>query len=119
RHAFLRLCDDKAAHLFPADRVAGFLFQTGVKLDAVFIDFGHAVRRAKTADQPGAVPRGAASQLFLLQQHNLLPAQLRKVVRDAATDDTATDNDDSAFGWQLGIHWDGSLRAKHFFTMPR
>jgi len=41
------------------------------------------------------------------------------VVRDAATDDTAADDENSAFGWQLGIHWDGSLRAKHFFTMPR
>src|SRR5204862_910415 len=101
---------DKAAHLFPADRVAGFLFQTGVKLGAVFIDFGHAVRRAETADQPGGVPRGAAGQLVLFEQHNLLPAQLRKVVRDAATDDTAADDENSAFGWQLGIHWDGSLR---------
>jgi hypothetical protein len=42
-HEILGFRDDQAANLFPADGMAGFLFEPGVKLGAAFVDLGEAV----------------------------------------------------------------------------
>ena len=116
RHSFLRLCDDQAAHLFPADRVAGFLFQTGVKLGAVFIDFGHAIGRAKTPDQTGGVPGGAAGQLVLLEQHDILPAEFRKVISDTAANNATADDDDLGFFGRSAVHNRSGVYGRAVFS---
>ena len=84
--------------------MAGFLFQPGVKSGAVFIDFGHAIGRAKTTNQTGSVPGGAAGQLVLLEQHDILPAQFGEVIRDAAANNATADDDDFGFFGRSAVH---------------
>src|SRR5205823_11136540 len=105
--------DDEAAHLLPADRMAGFLFQTSVKLGAVFIDFGHAVGRAKAPDQSGGVPGGAAGNFVLFEQHDIRPAEFGEVIRNAAANDATADDDDPGFFGKIGIHYGTGVYARN------
>ena len=96
--------------------MAGFLFQTGVKLGAVFIDFGHAIGRAKTANQTGGVPGGTAGQLVLLEQHDILPAQFGEVIRNAAANNAAPNDDDLGFFGKIGIHYGTGVYVRNIFS---
>ena len=71
-------------------------FQLRVQLDGIFVDAGHAVARAQTADQTGGVPGSAGGELVLFEQDDVLPAEFRQVISDACPDDAAADNDDFA-----------------------
>ena len=79
---------------FPAGRLAGFLLEFAVKIDAVFQQLRDAGRPAKLPDQAGGVKRRAAGQRLALEHNNVLPAKPRKVIGHTASDDTAADNDD-------------------------
>ncbi len=111
--------DDEAADFFPADGMAGFLFQTRIKFGAVFIDPGHAVGSAEAANQSGGVPRRAAGQLVLFQQHDVLPSEFGEMIGNAAPDDATADDDDFGFGGRRNVHnRERILRTRRFSTMP-
>ncbi len=84
-----------AAALLPAGGLAGLGLEPAVEIDAVPDETGEVARRAELAHQPGRVPGGAAGETPLLQQHHVLPAELRQVIRDAGADDPAADDDDA------------------------
>src|SRR5689334_13669288 len=88
-HAILGLSHDETADLFPADGVSSLLFQLRVQLDRIFVDTGHAVARAQTADQTGGVPGSAAAEFALFEQDDVFPAELRQVIGNARPDHTA------------------------------
>src|SRR5689334_13455308 len=89
--------------------MASLLFQRSVQLGAVLVDLRHGIGRAQAPDESRRVPGGAAGQLVLLQQQDVLPAQLGEVIGDAAADDTAADDND------FGLRGNGCRHAK---TLP-
>src|SRR5262249_33554559 len=96
-HPLLARCDDEAADLFPADGMAGFLFQAGVKPGALLVDTSHARSRPKASDHSRGMPGRAATDLVLLEQHDVLPAHQREVVGDTGAGDASADDDDTRF----------------------
>ena len=69
--------------------------QLGVELDSVFGQLREDSAVAQLRQEPGRMPRSAPGKLLALEEHDVRPAQLGEMVRDAAPDDAATDNDDS------------------------
>ena len=63
-----------------------------VQLDRVHHHLRQRERRAQLADQPGGVERGAAGELAAVEQDDVVPAELRQVVRDRRARDAAADD---------------------------
>ena len=81
-----------------------FLFERSIQFGTVLVDFGHRVGGPQAANQACRVPRGAAAQRVLLEQDNILPAQLREMIRDARPNNASTNNDDFGLGGQRRGH---------------
>ena len=64
-----------------------------VQLHAVAAEAHHRRRRVELRDEPGRVVRRAARQLALLDEHDVLHARFREVVRAADAGDAAADDD--------------------------
>ena len=86
-------------HCFPAGREAGLLFERGVKIDAVPAHPRCIPRRARLADESRRMPRRAAGEPSLLQQHDVADAELREVIRGRGAGDAAADDDGAGLGW--------------------
>ena len=71
REPLRRLRDVEAAALLPAGGEAGLLLERRVELDAVAAHPRRVARRARLADESRCVPRGAAGELALLEQHDV------------------------------------------------
>ena len=78
RQALGRLRDVEAAALLPAGREPGLLLQRRVELDAVAAHPRRVARRARLADESRRVPRRAAGELALLEQHDVAHAELAR-----------------------------------------
>ena len=114
-HPLGRPRHDEAADLLPPGRVAGLPLQPGVQLGAVLVDPRHAVAGAEPADQPGRVPGRAAGEPALLQQDDVVPAELGEVVGDATADDPAADDDDLRLAGRRGVHAGTSANQEPVF----
>ena len=77
----------------PAHIMARLLGELGIQLGRVLVDLGHAVAGAQLADHAGRMPRGAATEQALLQQHDILPTCLGQMVGHRTPHDTPSDND--------------------------
>ena len=75
--------------------LSGLRFEALVEDGAVPRQAGQVVTGAQLSDETGGMPGGSTGQLAPLQQHDVAPAELRQVVRDAAADDAAADDDDT------------------------
>jgi hypothetical protein len=73
---------------------AGLLLEGRVEIARVLGDL-HARTRRETGshDETGGVPGRPGRQLVALEQHDVGPAALGQMVRDAASDDAAADDD--------------------------
>ena len=87
----------------------GLLLQRGEHPQAPADDLPGAVGRPRLGDQAGRVPGGAGGQPFALQQHHVGPASFGQVVRGAAADNAASDDDDPGPARQGMLH-SGSVR---------
>ena len=86
RHEALgRSGDIQAAALLPAGREPRLFLERRVEVDAVAAHPRRVARRARLPDETRGVPRRAARELALLEQHDVLHAELREVIggRDA------------------------------------
>jgi hypothetical protein len=54
------------------------------------------------ADEPGRVPRRAAGEPALLEQHDVLDAELGEVIGGRGARDAAADDDDAGVGRGMG-----------------
>ena len=95
-HARLRRGQADAAELVPAGILAGLTAQRGVQLDGVHHHPRQRHRRAQLAHQAGGVPGRAVGQIELLDEHDVLHAELGEVVGDAAAAHAAADDDSSS-----------------------
>ena len=77
--------------------------EPAVELDRVAEQAHHVVARVELRAEPGRVPGRAARQLGLLEQHDVVPAELREVVREAAARDSASDDCDPRVLSHCGI----------------
>ena len=93
-HPLRRLGDVEAAALLPAGGEARFLLERRIELDAVLAHARRVARCARLPDQAGGVPRGAAGQLALLEQHDVGDAELGEMVGRRGAGDAAADDDD-------------------------
>ena len=73
-----RLRDVEAAALLPAGREARLLLERRVELDAVAAHARRIARRARLPDETGRMPRRAAGELALLEQHDVADAELAR-----------------------------------------
>ena len=71
---------------------ARLLGDSVVEVDAVAGDVDERPGVAQLGDEPGCVPGRAAGDVPALQQHNVLPAQLRQMVSRAATSHAAAND---------------------------
>ena len=78
---------------FPAGGLPRLRLELAVKLDAVLEQLRNTGRAAELADQAGGVKRRAAGQRLALEHDDILPAEPREVIRHAAPDDAAADDD--------------------------
>ena len=85
-------------------RLSRFGLQSGVQLAGVLREFRHVLGGPQLADQPGGVPSGSGGELLALQQHHVCAAELAEVVREAGTDDPATDDDDLGLSGESAAH---------------
>jgi len=105
RHEALgRSRDVQAAALLPAGGEPGLFLERCVEVDPVAAHSRCVARRARLAHQPRGVPRRAAGELALLEQHHVLRAELRKVVCRGNARDAASDHDDASLSGQPGSH---------------
>jgi len=73
---------------------AGLLLERGVEVPGVLRDLHCRARgESRRHDQPGRVPSRTGGQPVSLEQDHIATAALGQVVRDAATDHAATDDD--------------------------
>ena len=70
-------------------------FERRVQLDAVTAHPRRVARRARLADEPRGVPRRAAGEPALLEQHDVGDAELGQVVGGRDAGDAAADDDDA------------------------
>ena len=77
----------------PAGILAGLAAQLGVEADRVHHHPRQADRRAQLADEARRVPGRAGREVVLLDEHDVLPAEPREVVGDAAAADASADHD--------------------------
>ena len=111
-----RLRDVDAAALLPAGREARLRLERRVELDAVAAHARHVARRAHLADEAGRVPRRAAGELALLEQHDVASTpSLREVVGGRAAGDAAADDDDARLCGRRAVH----RRATSELRAPR
>ena len=75
-----------------------------VQLDAVAAEPHHRRRGVELGHQAGRVAGRTAGQLSLLDQHHVPPARQRQVVGDAASGDTAADDDDLRAVGETGLY---------------
>src|SRR5438876_4942017 len=68
-------------------------FELLVEHGAVAREAGEVVAGAELADEARRMPRGAAGEVATLEEHDVAPPELRQVIRDAASDDPASDDD--------------------------
>ena len=88
RPAALPVRDDLAA-----DAAQDLRLERLVQLRRVLHQARAALRRPELSHQTGRVPGGTGRQLPLLEDDNVAPAEPGQVVRDAGTDDAATDDE--------------------------
>ena len=110
-HALGGAREAHAAGTAEARRLPRLRFERLVEVGAVLRELRQVLRRAELADEPGRVPRGAAGDVATLEEHDVAPAELRQVIRDAAAGDPAADHDDTRVG-RRGTH--ASLRPALF-----
>jgi hypothetical protein len=91
----------QAPDTLPPRCLARFGFELAVQLRAVAHQAREIAAAAKLPDQSRRVPRRAVRELQALEQHDVANAALREVIRDAAADDAAADDDDPAFRWHV------------------
>src|SRR5262249_10536241 len=101
RHALRRARHRQRAALLPAGRQAGLRLEPGIELGAVADQPGEVLVAAQLADQAGGMPRRAAAQPALLEQHDVLPAELGEMVGGRAAHDAAADDDDAGVGGKI------------------
>ena len=86
-------CQTQRADLVPRDIDARLGRQTPVELGAVHHHPGQGRGAAQLADETRRMERRAAGQARALEQHDVRPAELRKVVGHARAADAAADDD--------------------------
>jgi hypothetical protein len=85
--------ETQAAALPVAGRLAGLGLEAGVEEPRVARELRQVVGRPELADQAGRVPARPARDLPALEEQHIRPAELGEVIRDAAPDDAAADDD--------------------------
>src|SRR5205814_5266097 len=90
-------CEAHAAHPLPPGGLPCLGFELPVQLGAVPHETRQIAATAELADQSGRMPRGAMCELQALEQQHVPFAALGEVIRDAAPDDAAADDDDAGF----------------------
>ena len=109
-HALARARHGEAAAALPAGRLARLGFEALVEIGAVPDEPGQVARGAQLTHETRRMPRRAAGETALLEQHHVLPPELGQVVGDARADDAAADND-HARAW-LAITGRGSAPGR-------
>ena len=84
---------------------AGLRFQAGVEIAGILGEQRHVERRAQMRQQACGMPGGAAGQAFALQQDNVAPAKLAKMIGDRTADNTTADDDDAGLGRDVDGHF--------------
>ncbi len=108
----------------PAALVAGgqpgFGFQSAVQLAGVLHQPGAVLGRAQLTDQARGMPGGTTGQPALFQQNQVSPAERREVIRDAGSDDAATDYHHPRSVGQVLSHFAGSplIASRHIGQQP-
>ena len=93
-HALLRGGEPQRADLVPAGLEPDLVAERPVQLDRAHHHLRQAQRAAQLADEAGGVERRAARQVGALDEHDVVPAELRQPVEDGAAADAAADHDD-------------------------
>jgi len=89
----LRPRDADAARAPESRGLSRLRFELLVEHGAVAREAGEVVAGAELADEARRMPRGAAGEVATLEEHDVAPPELRQVIRDAASDDPASDDD--------------------------
>src|SRR5262245_10322357 len=94
-------CERNRADATEAGGDTGLRLEIGIEFGAVAGEPGHVGGGPQLADEACSMPGGTACELLALEQHDIAPAELRQVIGDRATDNTATDDDSLCPSWQL------------------
>ena len=77
-----------------------FFFKTGVQIDRIFREACQVLTGPQLTNQTSRMPGCAAGQLLTLQQNNIGPAELGKVVGHRAARNATTYDDGTCLGWK-------------------
>ena len=87
--------DAQTANGAPADLVAAVRLQFFVQVHRVLAHSHQRWRRVKNGDDACRMPRRAARELPFVEQNDVVPTGLREMISDAATGNSAADDDDA------------------------
>ena len=88
-----------AARHMQAHRLLRCRLDLGVEVDGVFLQHGDIGVAIDGVHAAGSVPARPGGKLVALDQHDILPAALRQVVKHRRPDHPAADNDDLGMGF--------------------
>ena len=100
------------AVLLKARCLPGLCLEPAEELARIFGELGHIAGRAELGDEAGRVPRRAAAELPALAQQDIGNAELRQVIGDRATGNTAPDDEDLYLARKISRHSVSDLIAR-------
>jgi hypothetical protein len=109
-HALLGGGKPEGTDLVPSGLEPDLVAERPVELDGAHHHLGEAQGAAELADEAGGMERRAARQIGALDEHDVVPAELRQPIEDGAAADAAADDDD------LGPVFHNSARSKWRFA---
>ena len=109
--------EPKTADAVPARGLTRFGLEPCVELGRVAHELREVAAAAQLPDETGGVPRGAVRELQALEEHHVVHPALGEVIRDAAADRAAADDDDPRV--RRKIHGRTIVDCRQSSTLPR